>query len=303
VNGLAFRGANELVFTAQPVTVRPCHFETPRSYLGRQCQVNVIDRHLIDAAIQQRRVVTGRRHQLAEVIHELGGPPAGHFARSYLRATCKTPADAEALLTDTYRKHANDIRYACTRCTAGQVVETFNHWQFMICLRHGRWLAPDRPAHHQLQLPAGAQWVAAERRYRHAAATRFLTRRLADTTWRAVRDQAAVLGPTEWADRLRAAQDRPDFRPGVHDRLALFPHNTKVLQLIAGPQTWNAVDALCRSPEHLRGHLRRQLDRIPGHKWVLVEALTEELIRSRRSRLAELDALLSRHLPPPPLDD
>lgn len=294
---------NELIFTIQPATVRPCHFETPHSYLGRLCQVNVIDRHLIDAAIQQRRVVTGRYHQLAAVIHELGGPPAGHFARSYLRATGKTPADAEALLTDTYRKHVNDVRYACTRCTAGHVVETFNHWQFMICLRHGRWLAPGRPAHHQLQLPTGAQWVAAERRYRHAAATSFLTRRLADTTWRAVRDQAAVLGPTEWADRLHAAQNRPDFRPGVHDRLALFPHTTKVLQLLAGPQTWNAVDALSRSPEHLRGHLRRQLDRIPGLTWVLVEALTEELIRSRRSRLAELDALLSRHPPPLPLDD
>ena len=109
-----------------------------------------------------------------------------------------------------------------------------------------------------------------------------------------------VTDPATWADRLHAAEGQPGFAPGVHDRLALFLHTTKVLQLIAQPRAWNAVEALGRSPEHLRAHLRRQLAWIPGRKWVLVEALTDELIRSRRSRLAQLDALLSRHLPPEP---
>ncbi len=140
--------------------MRPNHFETPHSYLQRLCRVNVIDRRLIDAAVQRRAVVTGRRHQLAAVIGELGRPHASHFAHSYLAAP-QDPADSEALLTEAYGKRATNIRHVCTRCTAEQPVETFDHWQFTICLRHGRWLAPGYPLQLQVQLPAGGQPVTA----------------------------------------------------------------------------------------------------------------------------------------------
>lgn len=48
--------------------------------------------------------------------------------------------------------------------------------------------------------------MAAERRYRRAiTGGRFLTRRLVDTTWQAVRDHAAITA--SWAGLLRQAED------------------------------------------------------------------------------------------------
>ncbi|MFC9556240.1 hypothetical protein ACFTWF_36065 [Rhodococcus sp. NPDC056960] len=185
---------NPLVVKSQPVHVRPHHFETPHSYLDRLCAVNVIDRRLVNSLIRKRRSETGRPHHLALVIHELGGPDATHFARSYLRATRTRPDDAETLLAETYRTRITGVRRACTRCAAGHSVATFDHHQFTICLKHGRWLAPDHGHGHQRQVPDPSEWVRAERRYRRAVTTGFLTRHLVDATWRIVRDQATVLG-------------------------------------------------------------------------------------------------------------
>lgn len=286
---------NPLVVRPQPVSVRPHHFETPHSYLDRLCAVNVIDRRLMNSLIRKRRSETGRPHHLALVIHELGGPHATHFARSYLRATRTRPDDADTLLAETYRTRITGIRHACTRCTAGHSVTTFDHHQFTICLKHGRWLAPEHGHEHQRQVPDPSEWVRAERRYRRAVTTGMLTRHLVDATWRIVRDQATVLGPPSWTRVLRGAEASPWFVDGVDDRLALYPQTTRVLNLLSKPRTWEAIDVLFRSPEHLRAHLRRELDWVTGEQWVLIEALTVEVIRSRSARLHELEALLRPH--------
>ncbi|MGI8415787.1 MAG: hypothetical protein ACR2P2_06175 [Nakamurella sp.] len=275
--------------------MRPAQLETPRSYLNRLCTVNVIDRRVIDAAIRDRRRITGIAHQLALVICELGGPNPSRFVRSHLLATGTTIDAADTLLALAYRR-GRGVRYACTHCTAGQIVETFDHRRFCICLKHRRWLAPGHGPEQQRPIPDGSQWVTAERRYRAAAATGFLTRRLIDATWQAVHDQATILGPPAWADRLHAAETRPGFVEGVDDRLALYPHTSRVLHLLAHPRTWATVDALVRGPEPLPAHLGRELAWIPDQKRVLVEALAAELIRTRRARLTDLDRLLGPYI-------
>lgn len=286
---------NPLVLKLQPVTVRPHHFETPHSYLDRLCAVNVIDRRLVDSLIRTRRSRTGRPHHLALVIHELGGPHATHFARSYLRATGRRPSDVDTLLTEAYRTRLTGVRHTCTYCTAGHSVPTFDHHQFTICLKHGRWLAPDHGHEHQRQIPDPGEWVRAERRYRRAVTSGLLTRHLVDATWRIVRDQATVLGPPSWTARLRATEAQPGFVEGVDDRCALYPQTARVLHLLSGPRTWEVIDALFRSPEHLRAYLRRELDWVTGEQWVLVEALAVEVIRSRSARLQQLGVLLRSH--------
>lgn len=286
---------NPLRFTPQPASVRPAQLETPRSYLNRLCTVNVIDRRVIDAAIRDRRRITGITHQLALVIYELGGPNPSRFVRSHLLATGTTNDNADTLLALAYRR-GRGVRYACTYCTAGQIIETFDHRRFCICLKHRRWLAPGRDPEHQRPIPDGSQWVTAERRYRRAAGSGFLTRRLIDAISQAVHDQASTLGPPAWADQLHAAQTRPGFVEGVDDRLALHPHTSRVLHLLAQPRTWATVDALVRGPEHLNAHLDRELAWIPDQKRVLVQALAAELIRTRRARLADLDRLLGPYL-------
>ncbi|MDJ0362285.1 hypothetical protein [Rhodococcus sp. H29-C3] len=285
-----------LAFKPQPVYLRPHHFETPHSYLDRLCAVNMIDRPLVNSLIRKRRNETGRSHHLALAIDELGGPHATHFVRSYLRATRTPQGDADTLLTETYRKRSTGIRYACTYCTAGHSVPTFDHHQFSICLKHGRWLAPDHGHEYQRQVPGHGEWVRAERRYRRAISTGLLARHLVDATWRIVRDQATVLGPPSWTGHLRAAEARPGFIDGVDDQLALYPQTAQVLHLLSGPRTWEAIDALFRSPEHLRAYLRGELAWVTGAQWVLIEALTIEVIRSRSARLQQLGMLLRPHL-------
>ncbi len=280
-------------FKPQAAPVRPAQLETPHCYLHRLCVANCIDPTVVASLIAQR-ATDGHRHQMALAILELGGPHPIHFARSYLRATGAQTDDADKLLTDTYRRRTA-VRYACTFCTAGRDVETFDHHRFCLCLRHGRWLAPGHQPHHQRPIPDVSAWVCAERHYRRAAATGFLTRRLIDATWHAVRDQAALLGPPAWTQNLHTAQALPGFIDGIDDRLALHPQTARLLRLLALPGTWYAVDALARSPEHLRAQLRRQLAWIPGDAWVLVEALTAELIYSRQARMQQLGRLFNRH--------
>lgn len=114
--------------------------ETPHCYLHRLCVANCIDPTVVASLIAQR-AADGHRHQMALAILELGGPHPIHFTRSYLRATGAQTDDADKLLTDTYRRRTA-VRYACTFCTAGRDVETFDHQRFCLCLRHGRWRAP-----------------------------------------------------------------------------------------------------------------------------------------------------------------
>ncbi|MFC9556239.1 hypothetical protein ACFTWF_36060 [Rhodococcus sp. NPDC056960] len=54
----------------------------------------------------------------------------------------------------------------------------------------------------------------------------------------------------------------------MDDRLALYPQTTRVLNLLSKPRTWGAIDVLFRGPEHLRAHLRRELDWVTGEQWV-----------------------------------
>jgi hypothetical protein len=286
---------NPLIFTAQPVHVRPHHLETPRSYLARMCVANVINPRVVALRIAERRRRTGIRDQLATVIHELGGPRPSRFVRSYLAVTrnrVKMADDVDTILNRAYRR-PRTVRHACTFCSAGQMVETFDHDRFCICLKHGRWLAPGRQVDDQRQVPDRAEWVSAERRHRRAVANGLLTRQLADGAWKAVCDQATMLGPASWVDRLCRAVDQPGYTVGVDDRLALFPQTTKVLQLLAMPSTWFVLDRLFQSPGQLTNYLVHQLDWIPGQVGVLAEVLVDQLIRSRRSRLAELNILLS----------
>lgn len=294
----------ELVFSPQPFAPRPHHFETPQSYLTRLCKANIIDRALIHAAATQRARATGQRHQIALIIAELGGPAPAHFARSYVRATGKLPETGQKLLAATFRPRKNGAaRYACARCTAGQPVATFDHRRLSLCLKHGRYLPIGHDHRQQLQIPDDPTWIAAERRYRRAAASAFLTPDLIDTVWQAVRDQATALGPRSWAGALHAAQDQPGFTEGVHDRLALHPATSKILHLAAQPRLWNTVDTAGRNPEYLRAYLRNRLDWIDGEDWVLVEALCLELTRSRKNRLHQIQDLVFCQLPPEPFDD
>ncbi|MDT2006495.1 hypothetical protein FXW78_20900 [Rhodococcus opacus] len=55
-------------------------------------------------------------------------------------------------------------------------------------------------------------------------------------------------------------------RGRVDDRLALYPQTSRVLHLLSKPRAWEAIDTLFRSPEHLRAHLRHELD------WVTVRS-------------------------------
>lgn len=289
---------NPLVFRRQPLSVRPHHYETPHSYLDRLCVANIIDKRLITNTITKRRKVsTGERHHhLALVIRDLGGPEPSHFTRSYLLATQTRPPDnVEKLLAKAFQERRTTTRWACSYCTAGEAVATFDHHQFNVCLKHCRWLAPGFGVADQRRVPNPAAWVRAERRHRRSVGTRFVTDHLLDTIWQIVRDQAAVLGPPDWADRLDAAQTAPVFLEGVDDRLALYPETTRIIGLLSTPRLWAAVDSLSRSPERLRAYLRRELAWVPGQQWTLVEALTEELIRSRRSRIKQLEALMDQH--------
>ncbi|TQC46237.1 hypothetical protein EEB14_27165 [Rhodococcus sp. WS4] len=259
--------------------------------------MNVIDRRLVNSLIRKRRSETRRPHQVALMVHELGGPHATHFARSYLRATRTRPDDADTLLAETYRTHITGVRHACTHCAAGYSVPTFDHHQFTICLKHGRWLAPDHGHEHQRQIPDPSEWVRAERPYRRAVTTGMLTRHLVDATWRILRDQATVLGPPSWTRRLRSAEARPGFVDGW----------TGGRPARALPADQSGAAPAVQAPR-LRGHRHsvpqpRAPPRAPaprtrlGHRaqWVLVEALTVEVIRSRSARLHELGALLRPH--------
>jgi hypothetical protein len=274
------------------------HLETPRSYLTRLCEVNVVDVELVHSIIRRRRVITGRADEVGRAIAELGGPPVRSFARSYLTATRARPQDVTALLRATFRNQHN-YRTVCERCTSGAHAATYDHYGFAACLRHRRWTFPGPAgASAQAQLP-GVQWVAAERRFRRIASSAFLTRELLDTAWTGVRDQAIHAGPGTWRERLDAARQVPGHVDGAHDRMALFPETVRILDLLAQARTWYYIDTYSRTPERLRAHFRTELSWIDdGPLWVLIGALVDQTLRTRRKDVNALLSLLVDHARP-----
>lgn len=282
-------------FHRQALYIRPHHYETPHSYLDRLCDANAIHTPLVTAVVKKRRAETGHKHLLAHAIRDLAGVEPMHWVKAYTRAVNPIMDDANRMLGEVFRK-PRDTRWVCTRCTGGQTAGTWEHHQFTICLRHGRWLAPGHGPEHQRQVPGEAVWLRAERAYRQVARSPFLTRPLVDEVWRIVRDQATVLGPPDLAARLAAAEKAQGFKEGVDDRLALYPETVRILAWLARAEVWDRLVGPHRNQERLRAGLRRGFDWMPGDKSVLEEALAEALIRSRRSRLTQLDEAIHAHI-------
>ena len=81
--------------------------------------------------------------------------------------------------------------------------------------------------------------------------------------------------------------------------MALFSETVRILDLLAQARTRYYIDTYSRTPERLRAHFRTELSWIDdGPLWVLIGALVDQTLRTRRKDVNALLSLLVDHARP-----
>jgi len=263
-------------FRPQLGRVRPLQFETPDSYLVRLCRANVIDPTHVARQTHVRRQRTGRADELARVIAELGGPPVGHFTREYARAFVQESPP----LNKVFPGHRS-TRPGCRRCAAGEVVETFDHRRFMICLKHDRWVG--RGGQRQV---VDYESRTVERHFRRIAATGLIPSFAHDSVVATLDRNAAAFGNGLWRGHHRHAHVPTDRYPAL----------VRTLQVLADylAERWpreREIQSWHRRPEQHRlyEYLRPRLAWLgePAELWQATDELVGVVIDIITSRSAE----------------
>lgn len=136
------------IVVALPERVRPVAHETPASFERRLSAANGYTERAWNVAINDalRAAAPAVR---AEVLEQLGGLRAGHFAR------------------DEHRGGTFEIigqRYACVLCTHGEHAEQTPHDGPRVCRQHMRWTGPGTSSDDQF--PVDVEVLRADRAYR-----------------------------------------------------------------------------------------------------------------------------------------
>lgn len=253
----------------QLIPVRPCHLETPTSYLRRLCGANSIDGDWMFRHLRKRRLACGRdERDLGVAIAELGGPDPSMFEQAY---NCAKVGHEN--LRGPWGKQAA-TRTACLSCTAMQRVTTYPHIRFAFCRRHGRWLGTSQHPAQRPEVMDAAIWKA-ERRLRVLVRTGHVNRDLYETAWELVRDNAYLSTGKTWSPRLRAAWDSPGFVREVDDRIALFAETVRVLGVTAEHEFAEKIRTGHYDSTVRRTHLYRALEWAGPQRWVLVEGIDQ----------------------------
>lgn len=258
-------------------------FETPHSYLARICDRNMIDvGHMLQVVVSRKRQ-TKRPHELGVLIRELGGPHESSFVMQWVRAgndlktsvTDQAPHDFGPVFRRTLY-----TRSACEYCTRGEAVTTYEHEQFMICLKHGRWIQPQPASRVQRQVPPGLHH--AERQFRRLQQHPLLPATLHHQIWDLVRDNALMLDNAGWGERIRIAQ--ANGVAGLDDRISLYPETVRVLAACVDLDIWERLIRYSpstweRGSDDLRAMLRQRLAWAGdvSDTWMLVEGLAARL--------------------------
>lgn len=261
------------------VPVKPGHFETPQSYLTRFCAANGVDVAYYRNAVRSRRQATGDSTVLGAVIEELGGPAADHWQRSHAAASVGF-ANACGIRDPFGRQRA--WRIACTHCSGGADVTTYDHIRSATCLKHRRWCGPGTTNETQRSLTDLKRVLIAERTARRLIPQGWIDLDLYNTCWEAVRDWTYMTGL--WSPALQSAADSHGFVREVDDRAALYPETVRLLSMVSNPEFRHLCEAASGGSTRRRAWMHRELRWLPIERWIVAEAI-EECVEDRQSRL------------------
>lgn len=248
-----------------PASVRPVQFELPKNYLRRICQANAVDHEWILEVVRRRQKASSASDELGQVLHELGGPPAATWIAEHQRASL-----GMSRVRSPFQRQP-DARVACTRCTAGASVSTFDHIRFSVCVKHSRWIGPGTGPTTQRQLDPGAKAVDADRALRALVSRGQVDEMMRHLAWHAVRDYAYTTGV--WRARLDSALDDPSFTREVDDAIALYPETVRLLGVLVTLRYRDIVNEGALSPTARRAHLFEALDWLPAERWMVCDTI------------------------------
>lgn len=136
-----------------PIRVRPLAFETPASYEARLLAANRV------GVVRYKHVVRWREtpEAMEAELEQLGGLTRGHFSRERGRL----PRHPDGATCEKCTTGLGE-RYACTRCSRGDVVRQHAHDGLRVCRRHRRWVGVG-PV--DQQAPATAAVIKADKTY------------------------------------------------------------------------------------------------------------------------------------------
>lgn len=259
----------------QVVRPRPQQFETPNSYLARLCTANLIEISYLRWLIRNRSSHTGRPDETAYVINELGGPKIGHFYSEYARATTQPAPRPKDVFSARHR-----TRTACLRCAGGEEIDTYDHRQFTICLKHNRWVGRKAADQRQIIEP---RLHKVERRYRRLGATGLIPVDTHDAIATAIDRHPQALG-----EYLTLSPTRQ-----LHPHIDRYPAQVRILETITNylAEHWplrTEVRNWHRRPEQARiyGYLRHELSWLdsPAHACRLIDDLAATVINTLINR-------------------
>lgn len=175
----AAEGMNEMPNETRrlPFTVRPATMETIASYAARLQRANDITRTTWRAWLNaELGTKTPTDATLEPFVETVAGLRSGHFARQ----TELVPAHSDGVACGNCTTGLQE-RFACVRCTFGEVVPQLDHDGARVCRKHRRWVGPGVGAHEQFTVGRAA--VKADRTYaRLKRAGRLDAHRLAELT-------------------------------------------------------------------------------------------------------------------------
>ena len=201
-----------------PARVRPFPHETVDSYTARLLAENHLPkgtwRALVRAVAQERDLPIEEAAELAAECK--GGLDERHFARTRTQLPAH-PDGSRCAKCDT----RNTERYACRRCTRGDIARQHPHLDGNVCLAHHLWVGPGTTPDDQTRV--GEETVRAERVFRRLVRGNLLdAHRLAELEdlvddWAT----AELGGPMAAPDRFTAAVHvaHATLRPAVITRL------------------------------------------------------------------------------------
>lgn len=271
----------------QLARVRPLHLESARSYLRRLAEANHTDYSYLQGLTDRRRTAARlhgieRPHEMAVFIEELGGPGLRHWLRAWALSQPPGSLNVERISLTMPFQRQRDARLICSFCASGSGATAYDHSNFSVCLKHGRWTHPDGSSARQCQVTDEQVWRKVEMRYRDVIRSPRISRDVVEDVWALVRDNTVMLGVTDWNARVDSAMQRTGACLGVDDRMALYPETVRVLEVFADESLWTDIPVRWRESDEFRARLRQRMAWIPGDDWVLVEGLSEIMKQQRK---------------------
>ncbi|MDQ4215055.1 zinc-ribbon domain-containing protein [Microbacterium capsulatum] len=250
-------------------------FESPRSYMRRQCQAAGVPLSFVERGLKLKADYHRYTYQVwadeaeaAATMEAAAGRPAGH----YLRLKQLAQPDPE---------HEYQERFLCRLCAAGDRVEQIPHDRENWCLRHAGqmvWTGPGSTPDTQLVVPYDDAQAKAERRFRRLVNSSRVKARLHARVWEMVRDNAWLTAPEGWSPALAQCLDDHEVR----GRAALYVETVAVLAVLSEAAIVTRWASL--PPPDLR---RGIVEALPS-AWMHVSVLVERIVLWLRPMRREL---------------